>query len=480
MAEGSRIRSFAASSDLSRAIICKWDSTVVVVDLQASRACFLLGATPASGEWARVRLAAVTALLARPEELQSTCISLPRACWPAFYHAACVPASLPSCCCRLGSACARCRNGASATAPLATPLVRTPARPLARLPASLPAWLPCLPASLRACLLPLAACTSPVHTPVPPLLAHAPFTLPSSASPAAAVNHVLLTQDGRTAVTLSKDGTARVWDAATGACLHVLAGERAGRRAMPACLLHHYPIPRRAPMPATTSTPASLPLPSPHCAPHCAPARTPTPAASHPPAPPSLLCRPLGQRAWGRHLRRSPHACHLFLRRLRAPVGAGQRPVHQLHPAARHAAGGFMCVWLCRAMERYCPAGCAQLLGPALLLGGPDVYVSICMPAHLSTYLPPPSTLLQHVALSPDGWKVAVAMSSAAVCVFDVEDRQAGNPWEVSAAARLPACAAVPCCVALPACLPACLPRPAPGGCPPSGNLQLLARATPT
>ena len=112
-----------------------------------------------------------------------------------------------------------------------------------------------------------------------------------------------------------------------------------------------------------------------------------------------------------------------------------------------------MCVWLCRAMERYCPAGCAQLLGPALLLGGPDVYVSICMPAHLSTYLPPPSTLLQHVALSPDGWKVAVAMSSAAVCVFDVEDRQAGNPWEVSAAARLPACAAVPCCVALPACL---------------------------
>jgi WD40 repeat protein len=39
------------------------------------------------------------------------------------------------------------------------------------------------------------------------------------------VNHVLLTQDGRTAVTLSKDGTARVWDAATGACLHVLAGE---------------------------------------------------------------------------------------------------------------------------------------------------------------------------------------------------------------------------------------------------------------
>ncbi len=38
------------------------------------------------------------------------------------------------------------------------------------------------------------------------------------------VNEVLLSADGATAVTLSKDATARVWDAASGACLRVLAG----------------------------------------------------------------------------------------------------------------------------------------------------------------------------------------------------------------------------------------------------------------
>ena len=39
-----------------------------------------------------------------------------------------------------------------------------------------------------------------------------------------AVNQVLLTQDGTLVVTLSKDSTTRVWDAATGRCLHVLRG----------------------------------------------------------------------------------------------------------------------------------------------------------------------------------------------------------------------------------------------------------------
>jgi WD40 repeat protein len=39
-----------------------------------------------------------------------------------------------------------------------------------------------------------------------------------------AVNQVLMTQDGQTVVTLSKDCTARVWDASTGACRHVLTG----------------------------------------------------------------------------------------------------------------------------------------------------------------------------------------------------------------------------------------------------------------
>lgn len=33
-----------------------------------------------------------------------------------------------------------------------------------------------------------------------------------------------MSQDGQTVVTLSKDCTARVWDATTGACRHVLTG----------------------------------------------------------------------------------------------------------------------------------------------------------------------------------------------------------------------------------------------------------------
>lgn len=38
------------------------------------------------------------------------------------------------------------------------------------------------------------------------------------------VNAALLTPDGARALTASKDCTARVWDAATGRCLHVLIG----------------------------------------------------------------------------------------------------------------------------------------------------------------------------------------------------------------------------------------------------------------
>lgn len=37
VAGGSRLRSFAVSADLSRAVLCKWDSTVKVVDLQVSQ-----------------------------------------------------------------------------------------------------------------------------------------------------------------------------------------------------------------------------------------------------------------------------------------------------------------------------------------------------------------------------------------------------------------------------------------------------------
>ncbi|KAK9840975.1 hypothetical protein WJX81_003475 [Elliptochloris bilobata] len=42
------------------------------------------------------------------------------------------------------------------------------------------------------------------------------------------VNAALLTADGARVLTLSKDCTARVWDAATGACLHVLIGHSDG------------------------------------------------------------------------------------------------------------------------------------------------------------------------------------------------------------------------------------------------------------
>lgn len=38
------------------------------------------------------------------------------------------------------------------------------------------------------------------------------------------VNVALVTHDGKLAVTLSKDCTARVWDLHTGTCVHVLVG----------------------------------------------------------------------------------------------------------------------------------------------------------------------------------------------------------------------------------------------------------------
>ena len=39
------------------------------------------------------------------------------------------------------------------------------------------------------------------------------------------VNTALVSRDGRLAVTLSKDCTARVWDLQSGTCRHVLVGE---------------------------------------------------------------------------------------------------------------------------------------------------------------------------------------------------------------------------------------------------------------
>jgi WD40 repeat protein len=48
---------------------------------------------------------------------------------------------------------------------------------------------------------------------------------PPACRPAgAAVNEVVMTDDGRRVVTVSKDCTARIWDAESGECLHVLSG----------------------------------------------------------------------------------------------------------------------------------------------------------------------------------------------------------------------------------------------------------------
>jgi hypothetical protein len=55
-----------------------------------------------------------------------------------------------------------------------------------------------------------------------------------------------MTPDGATVVTASKDCTARVWDAATGACLHVLEGKPSIGSGGPghACLSPPTPTPR--------------------------------------------------------------------------------------------------------------------------------------------------------------------------------------------------------------------------------------------
>ena len=42
------------------------------------------------------------------------------------------------------------------------------------------------------------------------------------------VNAAYLTPDGKTAVTVSKDHTARVWDVATAECIHVMQGRQPG------------------------------------------------------------------------------------------------------------------------------------------------------------------------------------------------------------------------------------------------------------
>ncbi|KAL4430377.1 hypothetical protein ABPG77_002183 [Micractinium sp. CCAP 211/92] len=126
-----------------------------------------------------------------------------------------------------------------------------------------------------------------------------------------AVNQVLMSQDGQTVVTVSKDTTARVWDATTGACRHVLAGH--SDAVLGGC------INDAARLLATYSFDDCV-------------------------------------RLWS--------------------LDSGQ------------------CV------------NCVRL---------PDTP--------------------QHVALSPDGWKVAVALGNSSVCVFDVEERQPGRPWEVSSPA---------------------------------------------
>lgn len=110
--------------------------------------------------------------------------------------------------------------------------------------------------------------------------------------------------------------------------------------------------------------------------------------------------------------------------------------MYQLRQAPGHPPGARGVTW---------PSLSRRLKQPLLLLAA----------AVLPMPLPfPPSLLsrLQHVALSPDGWKVAVALANAAVVVFDVEDKAAGPLWEVRACSTSggPAlCSSLP-----PPCLP--------------------------
>ncbi|KAL4419894.1 hypothetical protein ABPG75_006992 [Micractinium tetrahymenae] len=128
----------------------------------------------------------------------------------------------------------------------------------------------------------------------------------SATGHASAVNQVLMSQDGQTVVTVSKDTTARVWDASSGACRHVLAGHSD------------------------------------------------------------------------------------------AVLGGCINDAARL--LATYAFDDCVRLW---ALDSGRCVNCVRL---------PDTP--------------------QHVALSPDGWKVAAALSNSSVCVFDVEDRQPGRPWE--------------------------------------------------
>ncbi len=188
---------------------------------------------------------------------------------------------------------------------------------------------------------------------------------PGLPSPAA-VNQVLMSQDGQTVVTVSKDTTARVWDATTGACRHVLAGH--SDAVLGGC------INDAARLLATYSFDDCVrlwSLDSGQCV-NCV--RLPdTPQVRAPPPLPA------------------PHTAHVALPKLPSLTRPSQQQT--VAPAVSHA----------RHPE----------------------------PPYTYTLL----ATSQHVALSPDGWKVAVALGNSSVCVFDVEERQPGRPWEVSSPA---------------------------------------------
>ena len=200
--------------------------------------------------------------------------------------------------CRTAARWRRCKSGATATGPPATPLVRAAASP--HLPSrrrfAAAAAAAALPYSCRSC----------ADVSSPPWYCNCTGT--------AAVNEVLMTADGETAVTLSKDATARVWHTSTGACRHVLEGERGrGQRCWLDGLKDRL---FTTPFSSTGAreTPIHLALPR--------PAR-----------------RPHRFGAGGLHQRRGAPAGHLWLRQLCATVGPGHRALHRPRAAARHAAG---------------------------------------------------------------------------------------------------------------------------------------------
>lgn len=120
------------------------------------------------------------------------------------------------------------------------------------------------------------------------MLSHPPIAvLPPTALP----SQVLMTQDGATVVTMSKDCTVRVWDTATGDCRHVLTGApsllagvcgRAGRAGEGSCaccgvylsapLSCWHPTTPRQTLPSLTRPWAGMPSP-PTDPPTCRPSR---------------------------------------------------------------------------------------------------------------------------------------------------------------------------------------------------------------